>query len=181
MKNSPPSLIIDVVLQMRKIYAWLLKAFKALSLEKKAAVMLLTIITLIISCRQLTYDPGYCSTTQHYHTDAELIEYSQRVLKAEAAHYGGIDEFEKELIRRKIHPEQAGRNFNPNDPNCCKVYRGASDTQRGCGTDEYPVCVILDFPPLKELPKGKIYYQREGRTYLFDDCGKLRKSWSIVG
>ena len=176
MKNSPPPLIKEALLQTREIYAWLLKEFKVLSLGKKAAAILLAIITLIISCRQLTYVPGYCSATQHYHTDAELIEYSQRMLMAEAAHYGGIDGFEKWLIEHNYHPEISGRDFNPNDPECCKVYRGTSDTQRGCGTDEYPICVILNFPPLKELPKGKIYYQREGRTYLLDDCGKLRKS-----
>lgn len=178
MKNAPP-LIKDAVLQVREIYAWFLKTFKALSLGKKVLVVLLGLITLLIAYRQLTYVPGYCSATQHYHTDAELIEYSQRVLKAEAAHYGGIDGFEKWLIELNYHPEIAGRDFNPNDPECCKVYRDNSETKRGCGIDEYPVCVRLHFPPLKELPKGKIYYKREGRTYLFDDCGNHRKSFYL--
>lgn len=180
MKNNSP-LVDQGLKQIRETYAWLLKTFKALSLSKKVGVILLALITLLIGYRQLTYMPGYCSATQHYHTDAELIEYSQQVLKAEAAHYGGIDGFEKHLIRRNINPEQAGRDFNPNDPECCKVYRGANQKGQKCGFEEYPVCVRLEFPPLKEPPQEKPSYQREGRTYLFDDCGELRQSWSIVG
>ena len=175
MQNSL-SFIKFAALQMREIHARLLKTFEALPRGWRFFMVLLMIIFMLILCRQLTYAPGYCSATQHYHTDAELIEYSQRVLKAEAAHYGGIDGFEKWLIEHNYHPEMAGRDFNPNDPECCKVYRGANDAQRGCGIDEYPVCVVLNFPSLKVLPKEKTYHQREGRTYLFDNCGKLRKS-----
>ena len=178
MQNTPPH-IKNAVKRLRETYAWLLATFKNLSLAKKVAVVLLALITLLITYRQLTYVPGYCPATKHYHTDAELIEYSKKELKAEAAQYGGIDGFEKWLIERNYHPEIAGRDFNPNDPECCKVYRDDNETKRGCGTDEYPVCVRLNFPPLKDIPKDKPSYKREGRTYLFDDCGNHRRSYYL--
>lgn len=96
--------------------------------------------------------------------------------EGEIASYGGIDAYEKYFTRLNRHPEEAGRDFDVNDPNCCKVYRGAREAKRNCGIGDYPICVRFHFPPLKELPEGYVYYKREGRTYLFDDCGKLRES-----
>lgn len=143
----------------------------------KLLLAVISIIGGLVGYRYLTYVPGYCPATQHLISDAEFIEHSLKLREGEIAHYGGIDAYEKHFIRLNRHPEEAGRDFDASDPNCCKVYRGTSEAKRGCGIGDYPICVLLNFPPLKELPKGKTYYQREGRTYLFDDCGKLRENY----
>ncbi|MDO8335610.1 MAG: hypothetical protein Q7T74_02385 [Candidatus Saccharibacteria bacterium] len=105
----------------------------------------------------MTYEPGYCPATKHLISDAELIKYSLWIREGEIENYGGIDAYEKFFIERNRHPEEAGRDFDANDPNCCKVYRGAREVKRNCTIGDYPICVKLNFPPLKEPPKGYVY------------------------
>ena len=145
--------------------------------KRKTTLLIFGCIFVFFSYKHLIYEPGYCPATQRLVTDAEFIKYSMSLREGEIANYGGIDAYEKHFIRLNRHPEEAGRDFDANDPNCCKVYRGKSEAERNCGIGDYPICVRLHFPPLKELPKGKVYYKREGRTYLFDDCGKLRENY----
>lgn len=134
-------------------------------------------VAAVLTYRHLTYELGYCPETQHSVTDAELLKISLELREGQIAYYGGIDAYEKKLISINRRPEEAGRDFDVNDPDCCKVYRGPYETKRGCGIDTNPICVRLRFPPLKKLPEGYTYYQREGRTYLFDDCGKLTEDY----
>ena len=126
--------------------------------------------------------PGYCSAEQRYISDAELIKQALQLRQKEIAHYGGIDAYEKYFINElNRHPEEAGRDFDIKDPNCCKVYRGKSAVKNACTIDDYPLCVRLHFPPLKkgEFFKTKYYkyYEREGRRYFFDNCGKLQENY----
>ncbi|MBU0498960.1 MAG: hypothetical protein KJ558_00790 [Gammaproteobacteria bacterium] len=132
--------------------------------------------------KYITYEPGYCSAQQRYLTDEELIMSALQIREAEIAHYGGMDAYEKYFINNlNRHPEEAGRDFDAKDPSCCKVYRGKSAVKNACAIDDYPLCVRLYFPPLKQgewyKTKYSKYYERRGRMYFFDDCGKLRKDY----
>lgn len=132
--------------------------------------------------KYITADPpGYCAAQQRYISDAELIKKSLQIREAEIAAYGGMDAYEKDFIRLNRHPEEAGRDFDAKDPNCCKVYRGKNAVKNACTIDDYPLCVSLYFPPLKAgewfKTKHYKYYQRRGRMYFFDNCGKLRESY----
>lgn len=98
----------------------------------KRKILLISIVGIFafLGYRYLTYKPGYCPATQHLISDAEFIQYSLGMREGEIASYGGIDAYEKYFIRLNRHPEEAGRDFDVNDPNCCKVYRGAREAKR---------------------------------------------------
>lgn len=151
---------------LRKISPW-----------KKYLLILAVSIVTFVGYRHLTYKPGYCATTKKLLSDADFINKSTRLLEGQVKYFGGIDAYEQRLIGNNKHPEEAGRDFNINDPNCCKVYRGESIVKNNCGIGDYPICVRLHFPEFKEPPKGHIYYKREGRTYLFNDCGELKEEY----
>ena len=143
-----------------------------------------TCLAVFLGYKYVTADPpGYCSAQQRYITDAELIQLALRLREGEIAYYGGMDAYEKHFLRLNRHPEEAGRDFDAKDPNCCRVYRGERAVKENCGVTGYPLYVRLHFPPLKEAKdrfttgSGYKYYTREGRTYLFNNCGKLQEDY----
>jgi hypothetical protein len=153
------------------------EVLRNMSLKKKGLLACAVIIMIIMTYRHLTYEPGYCSAKKHLISDAEFIDKSVRLFKSQIEYFGGIDAYERHLIEINKHPEEAGRDFDINDPNCCKVYRSERSAASNCGIGDYPICVRLYFPEFKEPPKGHIYYKREGRTYIFNDCGELKEEY----
>lgn len=152
--------------------------FLSTSFKNKIIIVFTTFILLFAGYKYTTYQSGYCPATKKLISDAEYISLALKTLRGEAIYYGGIDKFEEELIGRKKHPGFAGRAFNPNDPNCCKVLRGRENTIPGC--NDYSVCVIFNFPTFKDMSQqGELYDREEGRTYGFDDCGKILKIWGV--
>lgn len=155
---------------------------RRMNIQKIIVLTGLVCLTAFLGYRYVTADPpGYCSAQKRYITDAELIQSALQLREGEIAHYGGMDAYEKDFISLNRHPEEAGRDFDIKDPNCCKVYRGKSAVKNECTIDDYPLCVRLHFPPLKVgeffITKYYKYYEREGRRYLFDNCGKLQENY----
>jgi hypothetical protein len=144
-----------------------------MTIKAKLLAALAAVFLGFLGWKYFIYTPGYCSATKHLLTDAELIEIAIKNFEAEVQSHGGFDGLEKHFIRLNRHPEEAGRSFDPKDPNCCTVFRGYSEVERRCGFDGFPLCVRLGFPPLKDDTAS--YYGREGRRAFLDDCGKVKR------
>jgi len=112
--------------------------------------------------------PGYCRAQQRYIPDDEFITMAVKLREEEIARYGGLDVYENKLKRDKNNPNSAGRDFDTNNSNCCRVYRGEK-VERNCGWD-YPICVKLNYRTSREsIDGGDI-----GRRYFFDGCGNIK-------
>jgi len=144
-----------------------------MTIKSKLLAALATVFLGFLGWKYFIYTPGYCSATKHLLTDAELIEIAIKNFEGEVQSYGGFDGLEKHFIRLNRSPQEAGRSFDPKDPRCCTVLRGYSQVKRSCGLSDYPVCVFLAFPPLKDDRFS--YYGSEGRTAFFDDCGNVKR------
>lgn len=111
--------------------------------------------------------PGYCRAQQRYITDKEFINLSVKLREEEIAQHGGLDTYEKWIASNATWrtTDDAGRDFDSNNPNCCRIYRGEK-VERNCGWD-YPICVKLNYRTSRENVEGGDI----GRTYFFDNCG----------
>ena len=87
--------------------------------------------------------PGYCSAQQRYISDEEFIKLAVKLREDDIARHGGLSAYEKELIRQKNNPDNAGRDFDINNPNCCRVFRGGKQVERNCGWGDYSPPLIL--------------------------------------
>lgn len=133
------------------------------------AMMALISIAGFIAYRSIV-PSDYCFSQKRVIPDGEFIGFALRAREAEMAYYGGIDAYEERLVKvLHVHPEAAGRDFDISDPGCCLVFRNYDEVQR-CGMSS-PVCVRLLFPKRKDLN-----FIRQGKTYFYDECGKLIKN-----
>jgi hypothetical protein len=115
-------------------------------------------------------ESGYCSANKRYITDVEFLRLAVQLREKEIARFGGVDAYEKwmSINQKWASIDSAGRDFDLNNPNCCRVIRGRRQVRRHCGLD-YPVCVKLNY----QTSKTSIVSSDTGRWFFFDSCGNL--------
>ena len=145
-----------------------------MKIKRALAFVALTFIAAFLGYRHIAKEsPTYCFDQGRVIPDSEFLNAALKIREGQVRHYGGIDEYEKYIVSLNRNPEEAGRDFDAKDPACCQIFRGVTEVSRNCGVG-HAVCVLLKFPPRNDLPK---YYKREGRTYLFSECGRLEENY----
>jgi hypothetical protein len=116
-------------------------------------------------------ESGYCSAEERYIPDEELLRLAVQLREKRLAEMGGIDAYERWIAtnQKEASIDRAGRDFDINNPNCCRVIRGRRQVRWHCGLD-YPVCVKLNYQTSKRPIESTDIVSR----VFFDSCGNIQ-------
>lgn len=105
--------------------------------------------------------PGYCAVQQRYISDREFIRTAIRLREEDWEKWGG---------KVKLHQYHSGEDFDPSNPNCCRVLRGQTEPLLARLLDNQIVEVELN----NETSTGDIRGPNLNDRLFFTVCGKLK-------